>query len=135
MLDNGTVDITSFTRRLHGLSANDIGAVAAALRAELETPDGEVGWWRATIEVTGAIKRHRCSREASLAAHRASAAVLDAARVAGIDDDDHRSDVTAVARAAGEAARLQVLLSCAATVVAPSAHALLQPWATLPVAA
>jgi hypothetical protein len=47
VLDNGSVDITSFTRRLHGLSANEIGTVAAALRAELDTPDGEVSWWRA----------------------------------------------------------------------------------------
>jgi hypothetical protein len=132
--DNGIVDITSFTRRLHGLSADEIGAVAAALRAERDTPDGEVTWWRATIEVTGAIKRHRCTREASLAAHRASTAVLDAARTAGIDDDDHRGDVTAVARAAGEAARLQVLLACAAA-IAPSTWALLQPWTTVPMAA
>ena len=127
MLDNPTTDISSFTRRLHGMSAHEIGSVAAALRSGLDTPDGEVAWWRATIELSGALRRQRCSRQASLAAHRASVAVIAAARAAGIDDDDHRSEVTAVARAAAEAARVGVLLAAGAA-PATATEPLLHPW-------
>jgi hypothetical protein len=99
------MDTDAFTQRLHGLTAEDIERVASVLRADLETVDGELTWWRATIEVTGALKREHRSRMAGLAAHRAATAVVDAARAAGIDDDEHRDRVTAVARAAAEAAR------------------------------
>lgn len=130
MLDQLDLDIAAFTRRLHGMGAAEIGSVAATLRSGLETPDGEVLWWRATIELTDAIRRHRCTRQASVAAHRASSAVLAAARNAGIGGDEHRSDVTAVARAAGEAARLRVLLACT-SLVAATAQTLLDPWDTV----
>jgi hypothetical protein len=116
------MDTDAFTHRLHGMTAVDIERVAAALRAELDTADGELTWWRATIEVTGTLRREHRSRQAGLAAHRASTAVVDAARAAGIDDDVHRTEVTAVARAAAEAAR-----ALAAGVGLP----LLQPWATI----
>jgi hypothetical protein len=112
------------------MTAEDIERVAGALRAELASPEGEVAWWRATIDLTDAIRRNRCTREASLAAHRAAAAVQAAAKAAGIDDDKHRDDVTAVARAAAEVARVDILL---ATVQLPAAttEAILQPWAPL----
>jgi hypothetical protein len=119
------MDSEQFTHRLHDLTAGDIVRVAAALRAGQGSAEGELAWWRATIEVTGAVRRHRCSRQAGLAAHRAAAAVLGAARAAGIDDDGHRADVTAVARAAGEAARLLVVEEIAGT---GPGETLLQPW-------
>ena len=72
------MDTDSFTQRLHGLTAEDIERVASVLRADLETVDGELTWWRATIEVTGALKREHRSRMAGLAAHRAATAVVDA---------------------------------------------------------
>lgn len=129
------MDSDDFTDRLHELTAEDIDVLAAALRAELETADGEIAWWRATIELTGALRRYRCTRQASLAAHRAASAVLDAARAAGIDDDAHRTDVTAVARAAAEVARVQVLRTFAEEPAAVTADPLLHPWQTVAVAA
>ena len=102
------MDSTEFTQRLEHLSAEEISAVAAQLRAEHDTADGEVAWWRATIAVSGALRRHRRTRVASVAAHRAAAAVVGAASVAG-RGDDRRNDVTAVARAAAEVARVLVV--------------------------
>ena len=121
------IDTDDFTSRLHGLSAEEFDRVAAALRAELDSADGEVAWWRATIALTGALRRHHCTRQASLAAHRASVAVREAARTAGIDDDAHRSDVTAVARAAAEAARVRVLLA-SGEMPGTATEPLLHPW-------
>ena len=121
------IGLDDFTQRLNSLTVHDFEHIAAVLRAELDSADGEVAWWRAQIEVTGLLRRHHRTREASLAAHRATVAVVAAARTAGIDDDDHRSAITAVARAAGEAARVRVLQ--AAGEPAPlAADALLHPW-------
>lgn len=116
-----------FVNRLQVLTAVEITAVAAALRAELGTADGELAWWQATIEVSEAIKRRRRTREAGLVAHRAATAVVDAARVAGIDDEQHRPDITAVARAAAEAARARILVHDGALATAAAAP-LLHPW-------
>ena len=121
------IESDEFTSRLQGLTAAEFERVAATLRAELDSVDGEVAWWRATIELSGALRRHHCSRQASLAAHRASVAVIAAARAAGIDDDSHRNDVTAVARAAAEAARVRVLLAAGAA-PATATEPLLHPW-------
>ena len=121
------IELDDFTQRLSSLTAHDFDQIAGVLRAEHDSADGEVAWWRAQIEVTGLLRRHHRTREASLAAHRASVAVVTAARAAGIDDDDHRTAITAVARAAGEAARVRVLLQ--AGELAPlAADALLHPW-------
>jgi len=115
-----------FTHRLRGLTAEDIEQVAAAIRAELDTADGEVAWWRATIAVSGTLRRAHRSRQASLAAHRAATAVLEAARDAGLCDT-HRDAVVAVARAASEAARVLVAADAAA-MPAPAHEPLLHPW-------
>jgi hypothetical protein len=87
------------------LTGPDIAALADSLRHELETADGELSWWRATITIGANLKRHHRSREASLAAHRAATAVLSAAERAGAISKD---DVTVVARAASEVARVLV---------------------------
>ena len=96
----------AFVDRLNGLTGPEITALAASLRHELETADGEVSWWRATIAVGANLKRHHRSREAGLIAHRSSAAVLQAAEKA--DTDVSKDDVTLVARAASEVARVLV---------------------------
>ena len=96
----------AFAERLSELTGPDITALAASLRHELDTADGEVSWWRATITIGANLKRHHRSREAGMAAHRASTAVVRAAERAGYSVD--RDDVTIVARAGAEVARVLV---------------------------
>lgn len=94
-----------FVLRLHELTGPEITALAASLRHELDSADGEVSWWRATITIGANLKRHHRSREAGLAAHRAAGAVLQAAEhTASVSKDD----ITVVARAASEVARVLV---------------------------
>jgi len=100
------VEPAAFVERLSELTGPEIAALAANLRHELDTVDGEVAWWRATIAIGADLKRHHCSREAGLAAHRSSAAVQHAATKA--DTDVSKDDVTLVARAASEVARVLV---------------------------
>ena len=95
-----------FVERLSELSGPDIAALAENLRHELDTADGEVSWWRATITIGANLKRHHRSREAGLAAHRASSAVLNTAAKAAFAIS--KDDVTVVARAASEVARVLV---------------------------
>jgi hypothetical protein len=99
------VEPAAFIDRLNGLTGPDIAALATALRHEFGTADGEVSWWRATIAVGANLKRHHRSREAGLAAHRSSVAVQHAAAKAG---ELSKDDVTLVARAASEVARVLV---------------------------
>ena len=96
----------AFVDRLNELSGREITALARSLRHEFETADGELSWWRATIAIGANLKRHHRSREAGLVAHRSSAAVLHAAAKADVDVS--RDDVTLVARAASEVARVLV---------------------------
>jgi citrate lyase beta subunit len=119
------MDAYEFNHRLQTLTARDIEQIAAAIRAELDSVEGEVAWWRATIEVTGALRRNRRSRQASIAAHRAATMVVEAARAAGLEGDEHRDAVTAVARAAAEAARLLV---AEGALVGVAGETLLHPW-------
>ena len=100
------MDLAAFVERLDDLTGDDIADVASELRHEFETADGELCWWRATLAVSTNLKRQHRSREASLAAHRSSAAVLRAADKA--DMRVSKDDVTLVARAASEVARLLV---------------------------
>jgi hypothetical protein len=95
---------SDFTTRLTRLTAAEFTAIATALRAEHDTADSEVAWWRATMAVNTTLRRQRRTREAGLAAHDASAAVLDAGRNCGALDHD-RDTVIAVARAASDVAR------------------------------
>jgi hypothetical protein len=97
------VEPDEFTERLADLSGHAIVALAATLRHELASVDGEVARWRATIAIGATLKRHHRSREAGLAAHRASLAVLDAADRSSVQLT--REDTTLVARAASEVAR------------------------------
>jgi hypothetical protein len=100
------MELAAFVDRLDALTGPDIADVAAELRREFETADGELCWWRATVAVGANLKRHHRSREAGLAAHRSSAAVLRAADKADVNVS--KDDVTLVARAAAELARVLV---------------------------
>jgi hypothetical protein len=95
---------SEFTARLNQLRADDFMTIASALRAERDTADSEVAWWRATLAVNASLRRQRRTREAGLAAHVASSAVIEAARGCGVLDDD-RDIAIAVARAASDVAR------------------------------
>lgn len=114
-----------FAELLGDLSGHAIVALAVNLRHEMDSVDGEVAWWRATIAIGATLKRHHRSREAGLAAHRASLAVLDAADRSNVPLS--REDTTLVARAASEVARALV-----ADRGAPLPHAateiVLAPW-------
>src|SRR4051812_6846459 len=103
------MDAITFVERLHRLTGAEIAALADVLRHEHDTVDGEVSWWRATIAVGAGLKRHHRSREAGLAAHHASAAVVEAAHTMPSDGNRiSRDDVTLVARAAADVARVLV---------------------------
>jgi hypothetical protein len=119
---------SEFAERLSELTGPDIAALAADLRHELDTADGEVSWWRATITIGANLKRHHRSREAGLAAHRASSAVLHAAANATVTIS--RDDITFVARAASEVARVLVA-EHDHDVPAATAAVLLAPWRPL----
>jgi hypothetical protein len=95
---------SEFTATLNQLRAEDFTTIASALRAEHDTADSEVTWWRATLAVNASLRRQRRTREAGLAAHVASSAVIEAARGCGVLDDD-RDTAIAVARAASDVAR------------------------------
>jgi hypothetical protein len=99
---------SAFAARLNELSGQEITHLAAFLRVELDTPDGEVSWWRATIAVGATLKQCHRTRMASLAAHQASTAVQAAATAASGSDAPSRDDVIVVARAAAEVARALV---------------------------
>ena len=100
------MELAAFVDRLDALTGDDIADVAVELRREFETADGELCWWRATLAVGANLKRQHRSREAGLAAHRSSLAVLRAADKA--DMCVSKDDVTLVARAASEVARVLV---------------------------
>src|SRR5215212_6693853 len=70
--------VSAFNERLRELTGQAITDLASALRHELDTAEGELAWWKATIAVSAVLKRHHRSREAGLAAHTASVALLDA---------------------------------------------------------
>lgn|GEM_PF-2655212 len=114
-----------FTQRLNDLSGHAIVELAAALRHELDSVDGEVAWWRATIAIGATLKHRHRTREAGLAAHRASTAVLDAATRSA--DDVPHEDATLVARAASEVARALVA-DRGAAIPHPASAVVLGPW-------
>jgi hypothetical protein len=119
------VTTEAFNERLATLDGTSIARIAADLRSDLQTPDGELAWWRATIAVSGALRREKRTRLASMAAHHAAAAVVAAAQRAGFGED-RWSEVTAVARAAAEVAR--ALVASREDVPWSVQEPLLHPW-------
>ena len=121
------MELAAFVDRLNGLTGPEITALASSLRHELETADGELTWWRATIAIGANLKRHHCSREAGIVAHRCSTAVVHAATLT--DTEVTKDDVTLVARAASEVAR--VLVAEQHHDVSDQITVLLAPWRPL----
>ena len=128
------MESSEFAARVGLLTGGEIAAIAAALRQEHDSADGEVAWWRATVAVTGTLRRRHCTRQASVAAHAVAEAVRRAAERAGLAESD-RTLVTMVARAAADVARALVAIETSCDSVLP-VDQLFAPWAQLdPVAA
>lgn len=117
------MDAGEFTRRLGTLSAAEIERLAGDLRADAASADGEVGWWRATVAVSCALRRLRRTRLAGLAAHEAGATVVARATALALLER-HHDDVTLVARAAADVVRGLV----AGADVADHTRRLMAPW-------
>ncbi len=94
-----------FAQSLLHLSRTGIERQAAGLRARRTSPDDDVAWWEATMALNRALRRRGRGHQAAMAAHLASQAVLAAATRTGLTLGP---DVTAVARSAGEVARVLV---------------------------
>lgn len=118
------METTEFMTKLREMGPDEMRSVAAALRSAVDTAEGEVTWWRATVAISAALRQQRRSREAGVLAHEASAAVLDAASRAGVLEAEHAT-VTLVARAAADVARGLA----AGPAVEPELAPLLPPWA------
>ncbi|MFM8304507.1 MAG: hypothetical protein ACKOA9_09450 [Actinomycetota bacterium] len=121
------MDLVAFDAALADLTVDDLYRVAKAL--DLGSLDDEVDWWRTTIAIDRALRHARASRHASRAAVHAVARVESCAVVAGLRLPD--DDVTRVARSAAEIARGLA----AGPGAAPIVRLLLEPWASVGVAA
>lgn len=121
-----------FARSLLHLSRSRIELQAAGLKARRTSPDDDLAWWEATMALNRALRLRGTGHEAAMAAHLASQAVLAAATRTGLSLSP---DVTAVARSAGEVARVLVaedLNTTAAGYLARGWEDLLIPPADLP---
>jgi hypothetical protein len=126
--EEAAVELSDFVTAIQAMTDAEMRRVAVELDARSASPADEVSWWRAHITIDRAIRDHRCSRSASLAASSASHAVVAVAEAADLMLPDPA--VTAVARAAADVARafvagpgatdaLEYLLEAWVTVVAP----------------
>jgi hypothetical protein len=97
------MDLIDFMSVLERLDREAIIAAAAELDANAASAAGEVSWWRATVEIDRQLRLHHAGRRGAVSATQAAAAVIQAARVAGMELPDCR--VTVVARAAADVAR------------------------------
>lgn len=98
------VSVARFAQSLLELSRPSIERQVTGLKART-SPDDDVAWWEATTALNRALRRQGTGRQAAMAAHRASQAVLAAASRTGLA---LTPDIMAVARSAGEAARVLV---------------------------
>jgi hypothetical protein len=92
-----------FTQSLLHLSRVRIELHAAGLKARRSSPDDDVAWWEATLALNRTLRHGGTGPQAAMAAHLAAQAVLAAATRTGLGLNP---DVAAVARSAGEAARV-----------------------------
>jgi hypothetical protein len=106
------ISAVRFAQSLLDLSRASIELQAAGLRARRTSPDDDVAWWEATMALNRALRRRGSGHEAAMAAHLASQAVIAAATRTGVALGP---DVTAVARSAGEVARVLVAGDLSAT--------------------
>jgi UDP-3-O-acyl-N-acetylglucosamine deacetylase len=101
------VDAEAFVRELALMEEPELRAVAELVRHDALSAEGELAWWRATTEVGAMLRSARCGRRAAVVAHDAVLAVRSAAERCGMLTAE-RELITAVARAAAEAARALV---------------------------
>ena len=99
------IDAARFTQSLLHMSRPKIELQAAGLRVRGTSPGDDVAWWEATMALDQALRRRGAWHGAAMAAHLASQAVLAAASRTGLALG---TDVIAVARSAGEVARVLV---------------------------
>ena len=92
-----------FTQSLLHLSRARIELHAAGLKARRSSPDDDVAWWEATLALNRTLRHGGTGPHVAMAAHLAAQAVLAAATRTGLGLNP---DVAAVARSAGEAARV-----------------------------
>jgi hypothetical protein len=97
------IDAARFTQSLLYMSRPRIELQAAGLRTRGTSPGDDVAWWEATMALDQALRRRGAWHGAAMAAHLASQAVLVAATRTGLALGP---DITAVARSAGEVARV-----------------------------
>lgn len=100
-----SIGAVRFAQSLLHLSRASIELQAAGLKTQRTSPDDDVAWWEATMALNRALRRRGSGHEAAMAAHLASQAVIAAATRTGLALGP---DVTAVARSAGEVARMLV---------------------------
>ena len=106
------MEMNDFTRALGRLSGDDLRAVAAAIDAHHRSAGDEVDAWRAVLHIDQVLRTTGKSREAALAAHAATQAVLSATRT--MDTVPH-NEATKLARSAAMIARGMVAGEAAAT--------------------
>ena len=99
------INAVRFAQSLLQMSRPRIELQAAGLKTRRTSPDDDVAWWEATMALNRALRGRGTGHEAAMAAHLASQAVLAAATRTGLALSP---DVTAVARSAGEVARVLV---------------------------
>jgi hypothetical protein len=99
------VDAARFAQSLLHLSRPNIGHLVARLNARRTSPDDDVAWWDATTSLDRTLRHRGAGHQAAMAAHLASQATLAAATRTGLALSP---DVVAVARSAGEVARVLV---------------------------
>jgi hypothetical protein len=97
------IDAARFNQSLLHMSRPKIELQAAGLRTRGASPGDDVAWWEATMALDEILRRRGASHGAAMAAHLASQAVLVAATRTGLALGP---DVIAVARSAGEVARV-----------------------------
>jgi hypothetical protein len=96
------MEISDFTRALSRLSGDDLRTVAASIEASHQSAGDEVDAWRAVLHIDHVLRKTGKARQAALAAHNATRAVLAVAQ--GVEAvPDH--EATRVARAAAMVAR------------------------------
>jgi hypothetical protein len=101
------MDAETFVEQLARMDEVELRAVAGLVSHNALSAEGELAWWRATTEVGTVLRAGGHRRRAAMVAHGATMAVLDAAGRCGLMATE-RELVTAVARAAADAARAMV---------------------------
>lgn len=97
------IRVIRFSQSLLHMSRARIEVQAAGLKARRTSPDDDLTWWQATVALDRALHDREPGHKATMAAHLASQAVLVAATRTGLALGP---DITAVARSAGEVARV-----------------------------